>query len=1078
MSRLSDDADSQVISASPSKDHPTQDPVSNTALSKEVINATLDFLSTSTNETLLGVFALLALVTYIILGRIGLLLIGVVVGVVLHASWEGSDNERAGEAWHAQKPNRRRELALEVSNRLLDWPKRADASDTQQGDDGSISALEDMSSADLEYATFQPATAVALRTLTDAVIKDYVKYWYEPLLPSESSFPGSCRRILTHFITSISSHLSRKRTEDTFLQFLTNSSSIVIVFLNELAAAFTAVGSSPAEAQKAVDQYLEQFPDSSLANILSERQQKKKLSMIADDILSNFLDAKAYNCPAVRDFLREVFAGVILGSTVTSLARPEFINEWIIYLLQGGESEIMHAIDAGVEGARNQGVGAPRSSEDPKADSVKATQRESMHVARATEEEAVLEAKRLSAMIASHDTQSSDSEHPRQNERIDENYPLKANVALKTTHENEYHEDQGPVPNTQLLASPKLSEDSSVPPLILHGAQVLVDDDGARDEKGQIKSQPMWDYLLQVEPASTRSTGWMVFRKYSDFQSLHEMLGTVSRLNQISSFSERHPILPTWKGKTRQALARDLELYLQDAMKHESLADTDRMRRFLEKDAGSSTGPTGPNKPVFSFPSQTAFANVGKGMLGALTNAPKGVAGGGKAVLEGMTGVFGGANGEKPAATADQIQHKVGNSSRTSLSQKRSSFGDRTGVSHENVDSPAVSPSESLEIQRGEISKLPLIDSTRESFGNEQGAWTTEVLPSKTSLDINGYTAELDIQATETIDQTSSHRRSGTGQSIDQPRKQGNPITADETQIAVELIFAVINELYTLSSAWNIRRTLLNAAKSYILRPGSPTLETIRTLLQDSMIEGHTSDDALGDYLVKLRENALPTEKELKTWPPPPSEEEKIRLRDTARRLFVQRGIPQALTSVMGAAASREALEKIFDSLQVESVARGFVFSILLQGLRKRPSESGAGLDNSVRPKKAKVNTTEAKTDSNGDRYWEISKMRRVTISSFRGKTQVNVREYYEKDGQELPGKKGISMPVDQFAAIVSILPEIEKVLKENGETLPRPVYSAEGGQSDQGEQGQAHSDNQSPSKQNIEATSDEESES
>ncbi|KAJ5486358.1 hypothetical protein N7530_000658 [Penicillium desertorum] len=925
MSRLSDDADSQVISASSSKEHPAQDPISNTAIPKEFINATLHFLSTSTNETLLGVFALLALVTYIILGRLGLLLIGVGLGVILHASWEGSDNEYSDQASHAQKSNRRRELALEVSNRLLDWPKRADALDIQRGDDGSISTLEDMSSADLEYATFQPATADALRTLTDAVIKDYVKYWYEPLLPSESSFPRSCRRILTHFITSISSHLSRKRTEDTFLQFLINSSSIVIVFLNELAAAFTAVGSSSAEAQNAVDQYLEQFPDSSLANILSEKQQKKKLSMIADDILSNFLDAKAYNCPAVRDFLREVFAGVILGSTVTSLARPEFINEWIIYLLQGGESEIMHAIDAGVEGARSQGVSAATSSEDPKADSAKATQRESMHVARATEEEAVLEAKRLSAMIASHDSQSSDSEPPRQNELIGENYPLEASLASKMTHENERHEEQGPLPSMQLLASPKSSEDSSAPPLILHGAQVLVDDDGARDEKSHIKSQPMWDYLLQVEPASTRSTGWMVFRKYSDFQSLHEILGTVSRLNQISSFSERHPILPTWRGKTRQALARDLEWYLQDAMKHESLADTDRMRRFLEKDAGSSTELAGSNKPAFSFLSQTAFENMGKGMLGALTNAPKGVAGGGKAVFEGMTGVFGGTNGKKPAVTADQIQHKVDNSSRTSLSQTRSSPGDRTGVSDGNVDSPAVCPSESLEIQRGEISKSPL------TFGNKQGTLATEIPLS--TLDIRD-TAEVDIHATETIDQTVSHRRSETEQSIGQPRKQGNPITADETQIAVELIFAVINELYTLSSAWNIRRTLLNAAKSYILRPGSPTLETIRTLLQDSMIEGHTSDNALGDYLVKLRENALPTEEELKAWPPPPNEEEKIRLRDTARKLFVQRGIPQALTSVMGAAASREALEKIFDSLQVESVARGFVFSILLQGLR------------------------------------------------------------------------------------------------------------------------------------------------
>jgi len=59
--------------------------------------------------------------------------------------------------------------------------------------------------------------------------------------------------------------------------------------------------------------------------------------------------------------------------------------------------------------------------------------------------------------------------------------------------------------------------------------------------------------------------------------------------------------------------------------------------------------------------------------------------------------------------------------------------------------------------------------------------------------------------------------------------------------------------------------------------------------------------------------------------------------------------------------------------------------------------------------KKSRVNfkgKPSGKVDSNGDRYWEVSKMRRVTISKFRGKVLVNMREYYEKDGQELPGKK------------------------------------------------------------------------
>lgn len=50
--------------------------------------------------------------------------------------------------------------------------------------------------------------------------------------------------------------------------------------------------------------------------------------------------------------------------------------------------------------------------------------------------------------------------------------------------------------------------------------------------------------------------------------------------------------------------------------------------------------------------------------------------------------------------------------------------------------------------------------------------------------------------------------------------------------------------------------------------------------------------------------------------------------------------------------------------------------------------------------------SAQPQVDSDGNKYWEISKARRVTISKFNGKTLVNIREYYEKDGQWLPGKK------------------------------------------------------------------------
>lgn len=44
--------------------------------------------------------------------------------------------------------------------------------------------------------------------------------------------------------------------------------------------------------------------------------------------------------------------------------------------------------------------------------------------------------------------------------------------------------------------------------------------------------------------------------------------------------------------------------------------------------------------------------------------------------------------------------------------------------------------------------------------------------------------------------------------------------------------------------------------------------------------------------------------------------------------------------------------------------------------------------------------------DTEGNTYWELSGMRRITISEFKGKKYINIREYYEKDGKDLPGKK------------------------------------------------------------------------
>lgn len=728
-------------------------------------------------------------------------------------------------------------------------------------------------------------------------------------------------------------------------------------------------------------------------------QQRTKLNMVADDVLSGFLDPKSYGCAPVRDFLREILAGVVFEPTISSLSRPEFINTWIIHFFSEGESEIMNAIDAGVEGARSQGVAMPKRSndvQDSALDCIGSTRacsrppstvigQQSDNPDKATRE-AVMETKRLSDMIAVQNAQREDIQqgtHVRAgvgtNPRESDGPVISSSIvnatqglgdrqgeSSKSDNTNPSQDTYGlrgmnPVSPTQAMErlSPRLPANSALPsgevneaPLTLHGAYVSVDYDSPFSEQGTIKSKPTSDYLLQIEPVLSRCTGWMVFRKYADFESLHETLETISRLNKIQIFIDRHPILPPWKGQTNKALAQNLERYLQDALQHESLAESGKMKRFLEKD--TRLGNT--SKSGSLLPSQTSFENMGRGFLDALANAPKGFAGGSKAVIGGVTGAFGNmAASTKRTSSSFQVDNAQATKGPSNLTLDQtgrlrdpempsklgidgSPLGGMNGpsaIGSYSDESPAKCAEESNVVHSN-----PSNESTNQNFEvGKQGMQDTTRYRSDTDSPRSLHSS-VKSESGENLGLPTSYCEPPEPHSFqpspgpDTKKNANDSITDEETQIAIELIFAVINELYSISSAWNIRKTLLNAAKSYILRPGSPNLETIRTLLQDSMIDAHTTDKALAQYLASLRENALPTEDELESWPPSPSDAEKERLRVAARKVFVQRGIPQALMSVMGAAASREALEKIFDCLQVENVARGLAFSVLMQALR------------------------------------------------------------------------------------------------------------------------------------------------
>ncbi|KAJ6645447.1 putative RNA polymerase II transcriptional coactivator [Pseudolycoriella hygida] len=62
---------------------------------------------------------------------------------------------------------------------------------------------------------------------------------------------------------------------------------------------------------------------------------------------------------------------------------------------------------------------------------------------------------------------------------------------------------------------------------------------------------------------------------------------------------------------------------------------------------------------------------------------------------------------------------------------------------------------------------------------------------------------------------------------------------------------------------------------------------------------------------------------------------------------------------------------------------------------------------------------------------WELGGKKFLKVNDFKGKTYVNIREYYEKDGKVLPGKKGISLNLEQWQNFCSSIDEVNKVLRK-----------------------------------------------
>ncbi|MED6216590.1 hypothetical protein PIB30_008885 [Stylosanthes scabra] len=102
------------------------------------------------------------------------------------------------------------------------------------------------------------------------------------------------------------------------------------------------------------------------------------------------------------------------------------------------------------------------------------------------------------------------------------------------------------------------------------------------------------------------------------------------------------------------------------------------------------------------------------------------------------------------------------------------------------------------------------------------------------------------------------------------------------------------------------------------------------------------------------------------------------------------------------------------------------------KGKRKEEQDHASDGDSEGHPPPKKTSKTTESDDPDSIIVCEISKNRRVSVRNWQGKIVVDIREFYVKDGKQLPGKKGISLTMDQWNVLRNHVEEIDKAVTEN----------------------------------------------
>ncbi|KAK6539589.1 hypothetical protein TWF694_009798 [Orbilia ellipsospora] len=1009
----------------------TSDPSSNTKLrggeqASILLEKCLSALSSASETTLIAGLSVIALLLSFMLGKVGLLVVGTILGAMLQAA--------------IQSQNAVPEAVKSLVIRRDSEPKEEEEKEKVK---------EKVVHEDADFSALNPKVAIALDELCNSIIRDCINSWYLMLVPDDSSFSATCHQHLTQTFVRFSRHLKSKRPADVFVMSVFNISGTMMVFMRELSQALNGTR----DIRAGIRTYISTHPKSQLSTMLHTGEQNKILEILASEMISQFAPRDLKNCEPVVTLLRNILRSVILGNMVERFSDPEFINEWIIHLLEHkgesgenkeGVSAVLQAFDRSVAGAAQRNLPKVSTSvplETRSAGHSPKTRKENIRPAsvqynstngtangapilngindvngvhrgvspsppqlpaRMQPLETVQNESLLDEDRESFEEPKNSEDLPRgQYQRLENSAPHSpVSTSLKRSLSNA---SSAPSISELSMTPQKTSSESSRsevyqpppaepkrPSVGLLNARVTVVDAGPTPNPSRIlKTRPKNLFMIQLEPLDT--AGRIVMRSYLDFENLHNTLLSIAKISgsnkYIIAYGEG---LPTYKDRIIDEVVPLLELYLRIVLSEEHLVKTDVLFKFFEKDEDKKEREKveKQERQEFSAPWRNSTINfdaVGKNILGTITKAPQAAGEGGKAFFGGIKKALTSQSpSQSPAVergretTRTPFSFMSNNTSRSrgnslarqnevedSDASEKTTTGGRANSSmngsptepaaqepqrgrfsiqlnrwQSNNANPPLPPRRATSAVGARISSLQTIDAADEDLARSTPSLLEQELMGGSgeitmSFDEPSHLSSISLPPPPSeIDSLDARSEAGYSEykpHIPPAAQWHEGITEQETQYVIESMFSVINELYGLSTAWMIRRSFLNIAKSVMLRPGNSQLQSMRTMIQSDVLQANTKPEVIADYIRQIRKNSLPTTAETAEWEKtkkPRTEEEKEELRRKARVLLSE-SLPQGLTALLGVNQTKEALYQLFDALQEKDIARGLWTAIL-----------------------------------------------------------------------------------------------------------------------------------------------------